>query len=157
MAEGNWSEIVRKAVINKGISNGFDVSQSNRQLDIHTTQGSLAIRPDVIWKKGNKIKYIFEIDTGAYGNYQKTIFGSLLTGILLAKKYDCVFVEIVRKESSALNDNSKKAKKIESLFKQFYKSPKFHVISVGHDVKKRWAYEDIQKDISKKLKALKIK
>lgn len=156
MAETRWTSLIKKALLAKGEQLGYDTSNSNKKITLKTEEGDYEIRPDVVWEIDNKKKVIFEIDTGAYGNYPKTIFGSMLTGILMAKKFECTFVEIIPRLSNKSNDNSFKAKKIASLFKKSFESPKFFILDMGYNPSKKWAYENIHKNITSKLKKFKL-
>jgi hypothetical protein len=84
----------------------------------------LRIRPDVLWKdQDDKIKVIFEIDTCPSTSYPKTIYGSMLGGILLAKENNAEFVEVLRGGKNI----SKKAEIIAELFKKHF-NEKMNVI-----------------------------
>ena len=155
MAEHKWTLMIRKILVNKGKLKGYEVD-SDKQQDLKTPKDNYKIRPDIIWKKDGKIKAIFEIDTGAYGIYPKTIFGSMLTGILMAKKYNCKFVEVVRRDSRKEADNSYKAEKIASLFKSQFKSPNIYVLPITIDHTKKYGTKNIQKQITSRLKEFKI-
>src|SRR3989344_8548246 len=86
------------AVLKKlGRDRGFETGKSNKTLKEFKEKENYEIRPDVVWEKDGKIKCIFEVDKGAYDKYPKTIFGSMLGGIVLSKYMKCVFYEVTFK------------------------------------------------------------
>ena len=81
-------------------------------------KNGLRIRPDVLWKDSDgRIKVIFEIDTYSSTSYPKTIYGSMLGGIIMAKEMEAEFVEVVREGMKI----SRKAELIAELFNKHFK------------------------------------
>ncbi len=113
MSSSEDHKIVVRELIDIGKNRGFKINESGKELSELKKKG-YRIKPDVVWKKDGKIRYIFEVDRGAYDNYPKTIYGSMLVGIILSKFYDCTFYEITFK-----SPNSKKVMRILKLFKKY--------------------------------------
>lgn len=135
-----WTTIVRDVLRNKGKQLHYDRQNIEERL---TLVKGLNIQPDVLWIKNNKIKVIFEIDAFTRGEYQKTIFGSMLSGIVLAEVKNAKFIEIVPKGAR----NSQKAKLIAKLFKKY-----FHRNIYVIEVPRNQRYRHMQYNLSKELK-----
>jgi len=98
------------------------------EIKIDSNRKPLRIIPDSVWVKNNGSTIIFEINQFTGGNYQKTIYGSMLQGLILAKQIGAMFVEIVTKDK-----NGEKASTICETLKHQYKDlPRFHVIQVSN-------------------------
>ena len=148
MTESNWTKYIRKALINKGKNLRYETNKSNKNIHIKNSE---PIRPDIVWKKDDKIKIVFEIDTGARDIYPKTIYGSMITGILLAKQKNCKFVEVTPKGS-----NGKKATSLLKLINsQFQKVPKSYVVQIGR-LSGKDSEKNIQKSLTKELKKIRL-
>lgn len=74
---GAFHSIIVKELKKLGKNRGFVTDESGKELK-DLKQKGYKIRPDVVWNKDGKIKYVFEVDKGAYDNYPKTIYGSVL-------------------------------------------------------------------------------
>lgn len=143
--EGKHHSLVKEELKKLGTNREYDTSNSGNEIPSLRKKG-YKIKPDVIWEKDNRIQYIFEIDQGARGNYPKTIYGSMLTGIILSKIYDSVFYEITFSAS-----NSEKVKKILELYKKYIlNSDKIRLIILPYrnlNSAKRNYYWDLYKRI----------
>lgn len=135
-----WTTMVKKVLRNKGKQFGYEKQLSEERKVM--TKG-LNIQPDVLWIKRDKLKVIFEIDTFSRGDYQKTIFGSMLSGIVFAKIKNAKFIEIVPRGDK----NSKKAKLIAKLFKKY-----FHRTIYVIEVPRNQRYRHMQYNLTKELK-----
>lgn len=142
--EGDWTKSVKKTLKAKGKQAGFSVPQREKAFVL----GGLKIQPDVVWYKNGRINCIFEIDIFNGGYYQKTIYGSMLSGIVMAKNYKAKFVEIVQNKTQ----NGKKAVQITKLLKEQFGSslPDIVVIKVGAH-SGNWKEENLHKETTKKL------
>lgn len=127
MSESEWTSIVKKQIRHKGDLLGYDKQTSFEECI--TFANNLKIKPDVLWVKNNRIYYMFEIDMHPSENYQKTIFGSMFSGVLLTKVKkvkgtfrnltigkNTKFVEVVLKGV----ENSKKARQGADLFRKYF-------------------------------------
>jgi hypothetical protein len=96
---------------------------------------------------------IFEIDQYSRDQYQKTIFGSILQGLILAKQKNAKFVEIVPKNTK----NGRKARDVSRILKeQFNDLPEFCVIQVrksGKPSAVRHAQYDLKTQLDRLLQA----
>ncbi len=137
----DWTNMVRDA-----LRNMCNKQSHEERLKLNT---GLSIQPDVLWKdKNEKIKVVFEIDSFTRGDYQKTIFGSMFSGVILAKEKNVKFVEIVPKGAK----NSKKAKQIAKSFKKHFHE-NIYVIEIPNNRN----YRHIQYNLKNELSRLGIK
>jgi len=147
MTETKWTRYIRIALINKGKQLEYDTTLSNKDNIIEAGDYSVKLRPDIVWSKHSTIRYIFEIDTGARDVYQKTIYGSILSGIVMAKQRNAVFIEVVPRSPSG-----KKALAIVEILKNEFESlPTFHTVQIGR-ISGKCMKENIQKALTKELK-----
>lgn len=127
MSESEWTGIVKRQLRHKGELLGYD-KQTGFEERL-TFRNKLKIEPDVLWVKNNHIYSIFEIDMHSSKYYQKTIFGSMFSGVLLTKAKavkgtfrdftidkNTKFVEVVLKGV----ENSKKARQGADLFRKYF-------------------------------------
>jgi len=121
MRAQDWTDILQKELELRGQKEGFE-TKPNKETKI---ENALKVKPDMMWIKDGKTEIIFEIDQFPV-NYQKTVYGSMLQGLVLAKQQGAKFVEIVP------NDRvGKKAHIIAEILKnQFNDLPEFHVLKV---------------------------
>lgn len=125
MKAQDWTRILQSYLRNRGPKEGYNIGRA--EMEIVSKKGSLKVRPDIVWTtKDGKPKIIFEIDQFTRGNYQKTIYGSMLQGLVLAKPEGARFVEIVPN-----TENGRKACTISEILKEQYENlPEFYVIPV---------------------------
>ena len=121
MRAPDWTDTLQKELELRGQKESYE-TKPNKEIKIENT---LKVKPDMMWIKDGKIEMIFEIDQFPV-NYQKTIYGSMLQGLVLAKQQGAKFVEIVP------NDRvGEKARIIAEILKnQFNDLPEFHVLKV---------------------------
>jgi hypothetical protein len=134
-----WTNMVRDVLRNKGKQFGYEKQLIEERKAM--TKG-LNVQPDVLWIKNNKIKVIFEIDTFSRGDYQKTIFGSMLSGIVFAEIKNAKFVELVPKG----DPSSQKAKLIAKLFKKYFHRT-IYVIEVPRNQRYRHIHYNLTKEL----------
>lgn len=148
MTQSEWTTHITKVLRNKAKREHYDCSNFEETLEVD----GLRIRPDVIWSKNGKRCVIFEIDTGAGDTSQKSIYGSILSGIVLAKRYRCIFIEITPKCQAG-----EKAEFISKIIKKIFRDslPTFYTLQISR-LSGKCVYENIQKSITTELKNLGI-
>jgi hypothetical protein len=151
MKAQDWTRILQLYLKNRGRREGYDI-KLGEEMEILSKKESLKVRPDVIWTKDGKPEIIFEIDQFTRGNYQKTIYGSMLQGLVFAKQEGARFVEIVPN-----TENGRKACTISEILKEQYENlPEFCVIPVRKSNKPsapRHARHHLKKQLDKLLHA----
>ena len=144
MSETRWTTEIKRIIRNKGEQAGFNV---DKQFEERLNINGLKIQPDVIWRKENRVRCVFEIDTFSNDYYAKTIFGSILGGIIMARVKDAEFIEIVKNRTH----NGSRAEQMIELIKRYLGSlPKIHCILVP-EYYGRFRYENTQKFLTKKF------
>jgi hypothetical protein len=148
LTEQKWTKTIKSILKKKGKRNGFDLNNSEKKIEI---KKGLSVKPDVVWSKNGKFRYIFEIDTGARDIYPKTIYGSILSGIILAKFKEATLIEITPR-----SPNGKKAKLIVELLKEYFgHSLPVYVIEVGR-ISGKFQYENMHKSLTEDLRKIGI-
>jgi hypothetical protein len=144
-----WTKIIVDKLKAKGKENGYDVSRSGKDIPVDL-DSKLNLRPDVVWEKGGEIYALFETDTGAHNTYQKTAWGSMLGGIVLAKRYNCRFIQITPKDR--VGD---KTVLMAKTIKEYFKSLPFDVFTISRMAGKnaRW---NISSDVFDRLRDLEL-
>ena len=147
-ATKQWTDNVTKALKNKGEKNGgYDVSLSNKTLPSKYLPNT---RPDVVWQKGRRLRYLFELDQHG-SNYQKTIYGSMLRGLILAQEFDLHFVQVIPNDER----HAMKIQQTLQAFKKLFHFKKADVLAIprraGH-----YSYDNIQWEVLKGLRQLRI-
>jgi hypothetical protein len=122
-----WTYAIQQKLKKIGKEKGYKTNRSGKDIPMSKGKKDFTVRPDIIWEKDGRIEMIFEIDQFTKPGYSKTIYGSMLQGLLLAKHYTAKFIEIVPKD-----ENGRKAcmisEKLENMFKAAL--PQFCVIRV---------------------------
>ena len=149
-----WTDAVQRELRKKGKDFGYNVNLSGKEMEIIGSKEPLKVRPDIVWSKDGKAKIIFEIDQFIKPGYDKTIYGSMLQGLVLAKQKGARFVEIVPKDENGW----KACMMSEILRKQFKENmPEFCVIRVRKSKAKesadRHAKYDLKRSLDKMLTA----
>jgi hypothetical protein len=148
----DWTRSLQSELKKRGPKEGYDII-SNQDVEIAERDAVLKVRPDVAWTKNGKLEIIFEIDQYSRDQYQKTIFGSMLQGLILAKQKSAKFVEIVPKNT----ENGRKAHVVSRILKEeFNDLPEFCVIQVRKSDKPsavRHAKYDLKTQLDRLLRA----
>jgi hypothetical protein len=145
MKAQHWTKAVQKELDTLGQKMGYEI-ESGKEMRVETAKDSLKVRPDIVWWKNGEPKIIFEIDQFSRG-YQKTIYGSLLQGLVLAKHKGAKFVEIVPNDTSG-----EKACRISEILKmEFNDLPEFTVIKTRKSEALDSADRHAKYDLKKKL------
>jgi len=127
MEAQKWTDAVQRELRKKGEDFGYDVDLSGTEFVITGSKKPFKVRPDIVWSRDGKARIFFEIDQFSKIGYDKTIYGSMLKGLVLAKQEGARFVEIVPND-----ENGWKACMMSEILKKQFKEemPEFCVIRV---------------------------
>ena len=116
---------------------------------------AISLRPDVVWSKNGNYRIIFEIDTGSRDKYQKSIYGSMLSGVILSKEKKAKFVQIVPRSPRGTKGSAEKAKRIAKIIRKELKEligPRRILVVDVPRRKGKYSKEHIQKSLTKELR-----
>jgi len=150
MKASDWTVAVQNGLKKQGKDRNFDADLSGTKMEITGGKKPLDVRPDIVWSRNGKIGIVFEIDQFKQG-YKKTIYGSMLQGLVLAKQKGARFIEIVPRD-----ENGKKACIISAVLKNEFKEalPEFCVIQVRKSKAENSAKDQAIYDLKKQLDKL---